>query len=142
MQGAASPEDVVAAIAEKVHVIRPIVYRFASTMQRWLDARIEEVSAYDFRVRILAEAATQEVFTADARRGLERLYSKLVDDSSDRIADALEVLIHDGYLIPGENGHRFSSRLLKDWWSARFRDHHDPLGTRRSSLGDSDETIA
>jgi hypothetical protein len=54
----------------------------------------------------------------------------LVDDSSDRIADALEVLIHDGYLRSGDNGHRFSSRLLKDWWSARFRDHHDPLGNR------------
>jgi hypothetical protein len=54
VQGAACPEDVVAAIAEKVHVIRPIAYRFAATMQRWLETRIEEVSAYDFRVRIRA----------------------------------------------------------------------------------------
>ena len=85
---------------------------------------------YRISMEILAEAATQEVFTADARRGLERLYSTLVDDSSDRIADALEVLNRDGYLRSGDDGHRFSSRLLKDWWSARFRDHHDPLGNR------------
>ena len=56
-QGAACPGGYgffVAAIAEKVHVIRPIAYRFAATMQRWLETRIEEVSAYDFRVRIRA----------------------------------------------------------------------------------------
>ena len=28
--------------------------------------------------------------------------------------------------------HRFPSRLLKDWWSARFRDHHISLENRRS----------
>ena len=32
----------------------------------------------------------------------------------------------------GDDGHRFASRLLKDWWSARFRDHHRPLKGRRS----------
>ena len=37
-----------------------------------------------------------------------------------------------GYLEAGEDGHRFPSRLLKDWWSARFRDHHRPLEGRRS----------
>ena len=56
-----------------------------------------------------------------------------------RIADTLEILIHDGYLEDSDDGHRFPSRLLKDWWSARFRDHHIPLENRRSddkSLGD------
>ena len=31
----------------------------------------------------------------------------------------------------GDRGHRFMSRLLKDWWLARFRDHHTPLAIRR-----------
>ena len=56
----------------------------------------------------------------------------MVDDAQGRIADTLEILIHDGYLEDSDDGHRFPSRLLKDWWSARFRDHHIPLENRRS----------
>ncbi len=86
---------------------------------------------YSIAMEILAEAATVEVFTPAARRCLERLYSKVVDDASARIADTLEVLVHDGYLESGDGGYRFPSNLLKDWWSARFRDHHIPLEKRR-----------
>ena len=88
---------------------------------------------YRVSMEILAEAATQDVFTANARRSLERLYSALIDDAHGRVSDALEVLIHDGYLEAGDDGHRFLSRLLKDWWSARFRDHHTPLLKRPSA---------
>ena len=31
--------------------------------------------------------------------------------------------------------YRFPSHLLKDWWSARFRDHHRPLCNRVSDNG-------
>ncbi len=88
---------------------------------------------YRVSMEILAEAATQDVFTVNARRSLERLYSALIDDAHGRVSDALEVLIHDGYLEAGDDGHRFLSRLLKDWWSARFRDHHTPLLKRPSA---------
>ena len=90
-----------------------------------------EDESYSIAMEILAEAATQDVFTPSARRCLEHLYSTVVDDTAGRIADALEVLEHDGYLEAGDDGHRFPSRLLKDWWSARFRDHHTPLEKRR-----------
>ena len=86
---------------------------------------------YSIAMEILAEAATLEVFTPAARKCLERLYSTVVDDAPGRIADTLEVLVHDGYLESGDGGYRFPSRLLKDWWSARFRDHHTPLEKRR-----------
>ena len=86
-----------------------------------------EEETHRIAVEILAEAATQGVFTAAARRNLERRHSALVDDAPDRIADALDVLMHDGYLEACDDGYRFLSRLLKDWWSARFRDHHAPL---------------
>ena len=97
-----------------------------------------EDESHTIAMEILAEAATQKVFTPRARRCLERLYSAVVDDAPGRIADTLEILLHDGYLEAGDDGHRFPSRLLKDWWSARFRDHHRPLESRRSedeSLG-------
>ena len=89
---------------------------------------LDDETSYSIAMKILAEAATQGVFTANARRSLEGLYSAVIDDSSRRITETLDVLVHDGYLeAAGEDGHRFPSRLLKDWWSARFRDHHAPL---------------
>ena len=45
----------------------------------------------------------------------------------------LKVLVHDGYLKAGADGYSFPSRLLKDWWSTRFRDHHVPLDRRRAA---------
>ena len=90
-----------------------------------------EDESYSIAMEILAEAATQEVFTPAARRCLERLYSKVTDDAAGRIADTLEVLVHDGYLEADDGSYRFPSKLLKDWWSARFRDHHIPLENRR-----------
>ena len=92
--------------------------------------------SYSIAMEILAEAATQGAFTPGARRCLERLYTKVVDDALGLIADALDVLVHDGYLEAGDDGHRFSSRLLNDWWSARFRDHHVPLERRISDDAD------
>ena len=91
--------------------------------------------SYSIAMEILADAATQTVFSSAARRALGRLYADVVDDVYERIAHVLDVLVHDGYLEGDDNGYRFPSRLLKDWWSARFRDHHVPLATR--SAGDA-----
>ena len=52
VEGAISPEDVVARMAEAVHPIRPIAHRFAATMRHWLEDRIEQITAYDFSVKI------------------------------------------------------------------------------------------
>ena len=63
-------------------------------------------------------------------RVLESHVEALVDDVRGRVADAVEILAHDGYIEAVENGHRFPSRLLRDWWAARFRNHHTPLESR------------
>ena len=100
--------------------------------QTRLKEGLDDERSYTIAMEILAEAATQDAFTPEARRCLARLYSPVGDDVPDRISEVLGVLVHDGYLETGENGHRFPFRLLKDWWSARFRDHHIPLGSRFS----------
>jgi hypothetical protein len=89
-----------------------------------------EDESYSIAMEILAEAATQEVFTAEARRCLDSLYSPLVNNTRARITNVLDVLVHDGYLEEADDSYRFPSRLLKAWWSARFRDHHIPLCRR------------
>ena len=85
-----------------------------------------------FALEILAEAATQDVFTDSARHRLELWYSPVVEDADRHIGEALDVLMHDGYLEAGDDGHRIPFQLLKDWWSARFRYHHIPLESRIS----------
>ena len=90
-------------------------------------------------MEILADAATQGAFTAAARARLGELYSRVVDDAHSRIAEVLDVLAHDGYLEERDNGYRFPSRLLRDWWAARFRDHHVPI-ERRSPSGPAGAT--
>lgn len=81
-------------------------------------------------MEILAEAAVEGVFGEPSRRSLSRLYSTVLGNAPQIVAETLDVLVHDGYLVPAANGHRFDSRLLQDWWSARFRDHHVPLTKR------------
>ena len=93
-----------------------------------------EDASHRMAMEILAEAATLGTFTSNARRCLERLYAELTDDAPAHVADALDVLVHDGYLEPGDSGHRFVSHLLRDWWSERFRDRYIPLERRRPDV--------
>ena len=93
-----------------------------------------EGASHRMAMEILAEAATSGVFTPNARRCLENLYATLTDGAPAHVADALDVLMHDGYLEVGDSGHRFVSRLLKDWWSGRFLGHHVPLERRHSDV--------
>ena len=93
--------------------------------------------SYSIAMELLAEAAIQDVLTVNARRCLERLYGSVVSDASGHIADTLEILEHDGYLEKtGDDGYFFPSRLLKDWWSARFRGHYIPIQKRVSVSGE------
>lgn len=97
------------------------------------ETRLKEAlddESHSLAMEILAEAALQETFTPNARHRLEALYSKVMEGAPHRIADTLDVLVHDGYLEPGGDGHRFPSRLLRDWWATRFHDHRVPLDRR------------
>lgn len=81
-------------------------------------------------MEILAEAATTGAFTPDARNRLEALYSAVVNAAAERVVDVLDVLVHDGYLEASQEGYRFASFLLRDWWYARFRHHYVPMAER------------
>ena len=86
---------------------------------------------YRLAMEILAEAAVQGTFTSEARRQLEKRHSRLVEDAPRLVTETLEVLVHDGYLEPHPDGHRFLMKLLRDWWKARFRHHYRPLAEER-----------
>ena len=102
------------------------------------DARLRDaLGESDFAIAnaILAEAAVQEHFTASARKALEALFAAKIENVSERVADVLEILIHDGYLEADDGGYRFVSRLLKDWWGTRYADHHPTLSNSRFEAG-------
>ena len=96
-----------------------------------LQDALDEVSR-SIAMEILAEAATKDVFTAGVRSRLGELYSRVTGDAQARITEVLDVLLHDGYLEPLGGDYRFPSRLFRDWWAARFRDHHVPIAERSS----------
>ncbi|MCY4484243.1 MAG: ATP-binding protein [Spirochaetaceae bacterium] len=101
---------------------------------RLRDALDEE--SRSIAMEILAEAATQEAFTAGARTRLGEIYSRVVGDAQARIAEVLDVLVHDGYLAAHGRDHIFPSRLLRDWWAARFRDHHVSVADRSADAAE------
>ncbi|WP_419941207.1 hypothetical protein [Candidatus Palauibacter sp.] len=82
---------------------------------------------FGLAMEILAEAATREVFSADARRALEKRHSKVKSDTPRQVTETLDILVHDGYLELRDDGYRFESNLLRDWWATRFHNHHRPL---------------
>ena len=102
------------------------------------ETRLKEAlddESYSLAMEILAEAAVEGRFTVRAESSLAALYGELIEDAPRRIADVLAVLAYDGYLEACEDGYRFPSRLLKDWWAARFRGHHVALQKRLSNAG-------
>ena len=88
-------------------------------------------------MEILAEVATQGVFTPASRTGLGQLYCRVVPDVHGRITEVLDVLEHDGYLEARDDVYRFQLHPLRDWWAARFRNHHVPIADRsRDTAGE------
>ena len=118
-------EDV--AVVYRNELLGPSGQNDLSHYETRLRDALGDASRYGIAMEILAEAAIRGVFTSDASRFLAARHSRLLPDARQHIAETLDVLISDGYLEAGADGHRFASNLLRDWWEARFRDHYAPL---------------
>ena len=87
---------------------------------------------HDFRLKPWSRKVNVECFER-----LAASYGLPIDDVAGAVYEALDVLEHDGYLEAHIDGHHIPFRLQKDWWAARFRDHHIPLESRLSAQGRS-----
>ena len=87
--------------------------------------------SFAIAMEILAETATQGIFSGNARRVMENQLHDRSADGSERIRQILGVLEHDGYLARHPDGYRFEFKLLRDWSKARYRPYHRPLSDRR-----------
>ena len=91
--------------------------------------------AYRVALEILTEAAVED---GRLRSIVIDLYREHLQDRARIQADAdpvpvddvLYVLEHDGYLERQDDGYRFVSGLLEDWWRARHGRHFVPIEQR------------
>ena len=103
---------------------------YETRLQQGLDE-----DCFKIAMQVLAEAATQGVFSPTAHRHLAQRLAKVQEDVQRHITETLEVLEHDGYLERTNDGHRIPFRLLRDWLVSRYRGHHTPLDGRSSEAG-------
>jgi hypothetical protein len=68
----------------------------------------------------LLNEATHGSLTPAASRLLTDEHLGEADDRAARVREVLGILEHDGYVNQGDDGYRFASNLVRDWWRARF----------------------
>ena len=75
---------------------------------------------YSIAIDLLTETAVRDGVLGEQSIAQCGAYlSSLPDRVTVQVADVLHVLEHDGYLAQHEDGHRFVSGLVEDWWRAR-----------------------
>ena len=80
---------------------------------------------------MLTEAAVEKVLTHEAIQAFQKQYtfeSRSVEDVQQEIIWVLE---HDGYLRKNTKGYLFVSKLLRDWWKARYSNVYIPVRKRK-----------
>lgn len=83
---------------------------------------------------LLTEAAVSARLTPEAADALCQEYLPSDDRRADSLREILGILEHDGYLRKeGDRAYVFVSKLLKDWWKARFSFTFTPVSDRRPS---------
>ena len=88
---------------------------------------------YEVALELLTEASVSDGRLTDrALRLYEAYRSVLSDDSSAAIKEVLHVLEHDGYLTRNDDGYRYVSGLVEDWWRARNSRGFVPFSERHA----------
>ena len=113
----ASPDDVEKVYYEDMLGVRGQVYleHYQSRLRMVLGD-----DGYEDALELLTEAAVGDGRLADdSIRRYDTYRSVLSPESTTRIRDVLHILEHDGYLTRHDDGYRFVSGLVEDWWRAR-----------------------
>ena len=91
---------------------------------------------YRMALDLLTEAAVGGGFLPDDAVGLYREYFEARNAEAKRdviaVEEVLRQLEHDGYLERRDEGFRFVSGLLEDWWNARHGRYFVPIARRRT----------
>ncbi|MGE5344206.1 MAG: ATP-binding protein [Candidatus Omnitrophota bacterium] len=82
---------------------------------------------------LLTEAAVVGKLTPVSAMGLSRDFAPNETKPGETLREILAILEHDGYLIKKKQGHVFISKLVRDWWKARFGFQYTPAAKRNIS---------
>lgn len=83
-------------------------------------------------IELLTEAAVNHgELTEESISRYERYFRGTGETNVTPVPDVLLLLEHDGYLARVPDGYGFVSRLVEDWWRARFGLNFVPIGHRR-----------
>jgi len=82
---------------------------------------------------LLTEAAVSNHLSKENADFLVREHLPREPRPADRLREILNVLEHDGLLHRDQRGYAFVSKLLKDWWKARFEFHYIRVADRRTN---------
>ncbi|WP_419949026.1 hypothetical protein [Candidatus Palauibacter sp.] len=113
----ATPEDVPRVYSEEMLGARGQIHleHYESRLRMVLGD-----DGYSVAIDLLTEAAVRDGVLGDRSIAhCDAYVASLPDRVTIRVADVLHVLAHDGYLTRHEDGYRFVSRLVEDWWRAR-----------------------
>jgi hypothetical protein len=81
---------------------------------------------FPLALELLTETAVVGCLTAEAIAVLSQSFEFCTLSVQDAKTQILEILEHDGYLERGEGGYCFVSKLLGDWWRARYEFAYTP----------------
>ncbi len=90
-------------------------------------------SEYRAALELLTEAAVSSGLLSNSAIERYRQHfeiTKQPDEADDVVDEVLHLLEHDGYFEKQEDGYRFLSGLLEDWWLARHGRHFVSLQNR------------
>jgi hypothetical protein len=85
---------------------------------------------FPLALELLTEAAVVGLLTAESTRVAVQGYEFGSLSASEAQRQVLEILEHDGYLERTEKAYRFVSKLLRDWWKARYEFGYTPIARR------------
>lgn len=81
-------------------------------------------------LEFLTEASVTGMLTADAAMIISLDFGLEKRESRTAAREILTILEHDGYLRRSTEGYVFASRLIRDWWRARFGFQYIPAAER------------
>ncbi len=85
---------------------------------------------FPMALELLTETAVVGQLTAEAAGTIARTYKFCSMPVGEAQRQILEVLEHDGYIERREDHYRFVSKLLRDWWKARYEFGYIPTSKR------------
>lgn len=118
--------------AERIYKSRMLSVRGHAELSTY-EERLKTVLSSEMlplALELLTEAAVIGNLTSDAAVKLSSDFPLNKRSSKEVLREIIGILEHDGYLVKKKEGYVFVSKLVRDWWKARFGFQYVPAVER------------